>query len=100
MKRPTDYDTERAIRAEVNLGDRIFRWVTALFAAMIVVTLAAMALEMLRASLPSLARFGPGFLTSTDWDPNHDQFGALPFIFGTVVSSLLALVFAVPVALA
>src|SRR6266568_3935461 len=104
MKRPTAHDTELAIRrgrfAEVNVGDRIFRWVTGLFAGLIVLTLAAMALQMLRASGPSLSRFGLGFLTGTDWDPVHDQFGALPFIFGTVVSSVLGLFFAVPVALA
>jgi phosphate transport system permease protein len=105
MKRPTAHDTEQALRpprvwfTEVNLGDRIFRWVTSLFAALIVLTLAAMAVQMIRASVPSLARFGPGFIIGTDWDPNHDSFGALPFIFGTVVSSLLGLLLAVPVSL-
>ena len=104
MKRPTAHDTEVAIRAprlwsEVNLGDRLFRWVTAVFAGVIVITLAAMALQMLRASGPSLSRFGVGFLASRQWDVIHEDFGALPFIFGTVVSSLLGLVVAVPVAL-
>jgi phosphate transport system permease protein len=105
LKRPTAHDTALAIRAprrwaEVNLGDRVFRWVTAGFAGLIVLTLGAMALQMLRASGPSLARFGPGFLTSVEWDVVHEQFGALPFIFGTVASSLLALVVAVPIAIA
>src|SRR6202042_1393604 len=39
------------------------------------------------------------FLTSTIWDPVHEKFGALPFVYGTVVSSLLALAIAVPVSL-
>jgi phosphate transport system permease protein len=104
LKRPTAQDTARAIRpaklwAEVNLGDRVFRWITATFAFLIVVTLAAMALQMLRASGPSLLRFGPRFLLDTEWDVVHEQFGALAFVFGTVVSSLVGLVLAVPVAL-
>ena len=82
-----------------NLGDRLFRWLTAAFAAGIVLLLAAMALQLLRASAPALRRFGPGFVASQQWDPVRDLFGALPFIYGTVVSSLLALVLAVPIAL-
>lgn len=105
MKRPTAQDTEAAIRgsrwvAEVNLGDRVFRWITAALAATIVLLLAGMALQMLRASGSSAAHFGVGFITGTNWDPNHDTFGALPFIFGTVVSALLGLVIAVPIAVA
>jgi len=84
---------------EVNLGDRVFRWTTAIFAGIILVILGGMALQMLRASGPSLSKFGFGFLTSTEWDVVREEFGALPFIFGTVVSSLVGLVVAVPVAL-
>lgn len=82
-----------------NLGDRLFRWLTAGFALAIVLLLAAMALQLLRAAAPALGTFGPGFVVSQHWDPVRDQFGALPFIYGTVVSSLLALVLAVPVGL-
>ncbi|HEY3357823.1 MAG TPA: phosphate ABC transporter permease subunit PstC [Polyangia bacterium] len=82
-----------------NVGDRVFRALAATFAAGAVVMLAAMALQMTRASALSLRRFGLGFLVGTTWDPVHDLFGALPFVFGTVVSSLLALLLAVPVGL-
>jgi phosphate transport system permease protein len=58
-----------------------------------------MAIQMTRASAPSIRRFGLGFIISTTWDPVRDLFGALPVIFGTVVSSLLALAIAVPVSL-
>lgn len=85
--------------SEVNWGDAIFRTLTLLFALVVVAALAGMAVQMLKASKLSLATFGLGFITSTSWDPVQDQFGALPFIFGTVVSSLLALVLAVPVSL-
>jgi phosphate transport system permease protein len=50
-------------------------------------------------SVPSIQRFGLGFLTGRNWQPASDIFGALPFIYGTVVSSLIALVIAVPISL-
>ncbi len=86
-------------RGEVNLGDRVFRWTTALFAAGAIVTLGAIALVMLRASMLSIRRFGPAFLVGTDWDPVRERFGALPFVYGTIASSLIALLVAVPIAL-
>jgi phosphate transport system permease protein len=50
------------------------------------------------AALPAMRRFGWGFVISTEWSPVEGVFGALPFIFGTVVSSFLALLIAVPLA--
>src|SRR6185312_15986044 len=58
-----------------------------------------LAWQTAHASGPSFAKFGARFVIGRDWDPVHDQFGALPFIYGTIVSSLLALLFAVPVGL-
>jgi phosphate transport system permease protein len=84
---------------DVNTGDRIFRLVTATFAAGSVLILVAMALQMLRASGMSLGHFGFSFVSGSDWDPVRDHYGALPFVYGTVVSSLLSLVFAIPIAL-
>ncbi|MBM4361942.1 MAG: phosphate ABC transporter permease subunit PstC [Deltaproteobacteria bacterium] len=89
----------RWLGQEVNPGDLVFRALTALFAAAIVGLVLAMALEMAGAARPSLEAFGFGFLVGMDWDPVRDHFGALPFVYGTVVSSLLALAIAVPVAL-
>lgn len=51
-------------------------------------------LELLFNSLPSIRQFGLRFLWTTEWNPVTEQFGALPFIFGTVVSSLIALALA------
>ena len=110
MRRPTLHDTERALGrrgllgglaglGEVNLGDAVFRLLTAAFAAGAVLTLAAMAIQMTRAASLSISRSGFSFITTRDWDPVHESFGALAYIFGTVVSSLLALAIAVPVAL-
>jgi phosphate transport system permease protein len=84
---------------DVNLGDRIFRFVTASFAAGAILTLAAMALQMTRASMLSIRKFGFGFVVGTSWDPVRELFGALPFIYGTLVSSFLALFIAVPISL-
>jgi phosphate transport system permease protein len=92
-------ELSRSRGGEANLGDRLFRLTTALFAAGAVLTLAAMAIQMTRASALSIERFGLGFLLGSEWDPVRERFGALPFIWGTLVSSLLALAIAVPVSL-
>jgi phosphate transport system permease protein len=84
---------------EANVGDLAFRWLTAAFAGGTLLLLAAMVLQMVRASALSLGHFGFGFVLSSAWDPVRNDFGGLPFIFGTVVSSLLALVLAVPISL-
>ncbi|MCL2011646.1 MAG: phosphate ABC transporter permease subunit PstC [Cystobacterineae bacterium] len=82
-----------------NIGDGVFKWMTAGFAATAILVLAAMLIQMTRASTLSLQRFGLGFLTEKEWDPVHEIFGAFPFIFGTVVSSVIALLLVIPVAL-
>ncbi|MEO6602265.1 MAG: phosphate ABC transporter permease subunit PstC [Polyangiaceae bacterium] len=84
---------------EANWGDFVFRRLTALLAALVVVALAALAFAMVHGSAASISRFGFGFVLSRVWDPVHHIYGALPFIFGTLASSVLALVFAVPVSL-
>ena len=84
---------------EVNWGDFVFRRTTALLAALVILALAAMAFAMIQSSSKSLAHFGLGFVFSRVWDPVRDVYGALPFIYGTIASSLLALCFAVPISL-
>src|SRR6478735_2027146 len=88
-----------ALGREANFGDLAFRRITALFAGSVILLLVWMAVEMGVASKLSLAHFGLGFVTGSDWDPVRDHYGALPFIFGTVVSSILALCIAVPISL-
>ncbi len=78
-------------------GDAIFKTIVAGFAILIIVVLAEMVLEMSKASGASLREFGWSFIVSTNWDPVREKFGALPFIYGTVVSSLLSLMLAVPI---
>lgn len=80
-------------------GDRVYRALTFLFAAAIPGLLVIIAVEVFRAAWPALHTFGFRFLTSHEWDPVRSQFGAAPMIFGTLVSSLVALVIATPLAL-
>lgn len=82
-----------------NRGDWIFRNLTRLFAVSLLVLLLLIVWEMYTVARPALQEFGWGFLASSDWDPVNNRYGALPFIFGTIVSSLLALVIAGTIAL-
>jgi phosphate transport system permease protein len=86
-------------RASGNRGDRIFLALAAGFAVLILVVLGAMSLVLLHSAIPSIKTSGLRFLSRCEWNPVTEVFGALPFIFGTVVSSLLALLLAVPIAL-
>ena len=81
------------------LGDKIFKTVTFIFAAIILIIVAGMIYMMVANSLPTITRFGLGFLTGSEWKPATDVFGALPFIYGTIVSSLIALIVSVPISL-
>ena len=91
--------TPRSLFGGRRTGDFLFGRVTGFFALVVVLALLSMALEMTRSSAPTLAAFGLKFALGTVWDPLHRGFGALPFVWGTVVSSLLALVIAVPISL-
>jgi phosphate transport system permease protein len=91
--------TVRSLFGGKRTGDVLFGRITGGFAVLVVLAISAMAVEMARASLPTLSAFGASFAIGTVWDPLHHVFGALPFVWGTVVSSLLALVIAVPVSL-
>jgi phosphate transport system permease protein len=80
--------------------DIAFKWVACAAASMIVILIVLVGLELYWGSRLSLSKFGVGFLWSSEWDPVTDRYGALPFIFGTLVSSLLALLIAVPLGVA
>jgi len=80
--------------------DLAFKWVACIAASMIVILIVLVGFELYWGSMQSLAKFGAGFLWSSEWDPVTDKYGALPFIFGTLVSSLLALLIAVPLGVA
>src|SRR5262245_36566548 len=79
--------------------DRFFRLGTGLFAFFIVALVAAIFYELFHTSQLSIAKFGFRFWKTKVWDPVGGDFGALPFIWGTLYSSLLALLLSTPVAL-
>jgi phosphate transport system permease protein len=89
----------RAAGKRLNIGDLVFKNLTMAFALLVFLLVFFMALEMYEQSGPAMEKFGWGFLTSQAWDPVREDFGALPFIFGTLFSSLLALAIALPLGL-
>src|SRR5580693_2587474 len=77
-------------------GDKAAHLITLIFAASVFLVTVFLIYELWIHSAPSRAKFGFSFLTSKVWDPVNDQFGALPFIYGTVLTSFLALLISVP----
>ncbi len=86
-------------RVPPGLGDHVFRGASLLLACAVLGLILLIFIQLLAGSGEALARFGLGFLTSTTWDPVNGQFGALPFLYGTLVSSLLALLVGGPISL-
>jgi phosphate transport system permease protein len=81
------------------IGDRVYRAVTTAFAVCVPLLLGLIAIEVARAGWPALSQFGLSFLTSSTWDPVAGVFGAAPAVFGTIVTSIIALIIATPLAL-
>src|SRR5580700_11205346 len=77
-------------------GDKIAHFITLIFAASVFLVTVFLVYELWIHSAPSRAKFGFGFITGKTWDPVAEQFGALPFIYGTVLTSVIALVISVP----
>ncbi|MGB7655231.1 MAG: phosphate ABC transporter permease subunit PstC [Novosphingobium sp.] len=80
-----------------HIFDILFRSVTRIAAFSVLALLAAIIFSLVSGSMPAIRTFGFGFLTSSEWDPVNDQFGALIPIVGTLVTSSIALLIAVPV---
>src|SRR5580658_5453649 len=77
--------------------ERIFRSATFTAAILVLLILGGVAASLLRGAWPALSHFGFTFVTREIWNPVTDQFGALAPIYGTVVTSAIAMAFAVPV---
>jgi len=86
----------RSFLARLRDGDEIARLITLLFAASVVLITLLIVYELWRGSVLPRHKFGFAFFRTSVWDPNFEQFGALPFIFGTLVTSAVALFIAVP----
>ena len=79
------------------LLDKVFRNTTMLFAFLVFSILFGIIITLFVASLPALTHFGPSFFTSSAWNPVTEEFGALVPIYGTIVTSVIAMVIGIPV---
>jgi phosphate transport system permease protein len=96
-KRP-DFKRTRSLIDRI--GDPVLKAITFIAAALAVTVLVLIAYELIKGSRLAFRHFGLGFLTSQVWDDIHGQFGALSLIFGTVVTAVLAILIAAPLAIA
>ncbi|MCC7347865.1 MAG: phosphate ABC transporter permease subunit PstC [Variibacter sp.] len=84
---------------KLRLGDTGFRWVTRIAAWGVLALLGGVILALLVGAMPALGAFGWGFLFDQTWNPVTEKFGALAPIYGTVLTSLIAILIAVPLGL-
>jgi phosphate transport system permease protein len=80
-------------------GDSFLKILLAIFAVIVIVLMLALAIELIDSSSLSLSTFGLSFLWGQSWDATSEIFGALPFIYGTALTSMLALLFGLPVSI-
>jgi phosphate transport system permease protein len=90
----------RGFIARLRAGDEISVLITLAATVSILLVVAVIVFELWVNSQPAMKAFGFGFLNGSRWDPNADKFGALPFIFGTCVTSAVALLIAIPMGVA
>ena len=83
--------------ARLQLGDNAFRYLTRVAALGVLILLGGVIIALIAGSLPALRQFGFGFLTSERWNPVTENFGALAPIYGTLVTSAIAMLIAVPI---
>ncbi|MBD2497142.1 phosphate ABC transporter permease subunit PstC [Nostoc sp. FACHB-280] len=89
-----------AIKERSELGrslDRSFIWLTRVFALAVAATLLWIAIQVAIGAWPAIQKFGVGFLAQSTWNPVNDEYGVLPQVYGTLVSSLIGLLIAVPI---
>ncbi len=79
--------------------DKVFKIVLLLSGFLIVALLSGIFLSLVFSSIPSIKEFGINFLLSKDWDPVNNKFGALPFLIGTLLTSVISLLISIPFSL-
>jgi phosphate transport system permease protein len=96
----TATNVKKSATSVSHIGDDLFQWLTLAMAFSVFVLIALIGFELFNGSKPSLQKFGWHFLVTSDWDAVNGVFGALPYIFGTLVTSFIALLIAVPLSVA
>ena len=95
---PIEGSKERKAKRR-SIGDRVFSGFTGFFTIFMGAILLALLIVLAIQAWPSIHKFGTSFFTTSTWDPVKEIFGAMPAVFGTIASSLLALILAVPISL-
>ena len=90
--------TEVRRRPAGGAGDAIFHGLTVLFAVLVLMILGGVIASLIYGALPALRKFGFGFIVNGAWNPVTENFGALAPIYGTLVTSLIAMLIGIPVA--
>lgn len=91
--------TKPDLRGKGRLADKLFGGLAVGSAALVLLILGLIAITMTRRAIPVLSHMGISFFTSSTWSEHDNQFGALPFIWGTIYTAVIAVVLAVPVSL-
>ncbi|WP_411871521.1 phosphate ABC transporter permease subunit PstC [Vulcanococcus limneticus] len=91
-----DLFTLRRRPASDKLADRSFRWLSVALASLVGLVLLGILLTVMGGSRQAISAYGLAFLTTSNWDPVGDQYGALTAIYGTIITSALSLLIAVP----
>src|SRR5262252_119337 len=93
------FSAAAAMKRPSRFGDKAFEWLTLAMALTVVLLIILIGWQLWSGSVLAVKKFGVHFLTTSTWDPVAEEFGALPFIYGTLVSSLIALIIAVPLSI-
>jgi phosphate transport system permease protein len=93
------WDWQRKLSPTGNTGDAVFRVLLLAAATLMLLVVAGMIVALAVKSLPSIRQFGFHFLTASEWNPVTNEFGALAFVYGTIMSSLIAILISVPLSL-
>src|SRR5687768_4078165 len=98
IQQAASYDRGRAMNA-FKLGDRAFYWTTRISAMLVLMLLGGIIISLVVGAWPAIVEFGSGFLTTRRWAPSADPpvLGALSPLYGTVLTSVIAMLIAVPV---
>jgi len=92
-------DNGQTVRGTGHVGDKIFFGITFFFAVFVLVILAGIIFSLVQGSVPAFSKFGLSFFTNSSWNPVTQKFGAIAPIYGTLVTSFIALLVGVPVSL-
>src|SRR5436189_5714415 len=95
-----EHSVQERMASPSRFGDKAFEWLTLAMALTVVVLIILIGWQLWIGSSLAIKKFGFHFLTTSTWDPVTEQFGALPFIYGTLISSFIALLIAVPLSIA